>query len=267
MAPSLTVLEAARACPLLRRARAVAAFVDTGRPVTAKAVLRRADIPAACAATGLPDPARVVTEPPCRSLRTTVRPARRHPGTGRRDGNKSDGTGTSTGPRRSPPRRSSRSRRQPAGDRRASGGRGRRRVEGAHSTAEHDRFAARLAQQVRDRRAVWCPLDDDQALPFPGEDVTEVADDLTAVVGDERWAVIMSSVSSGCGRLGRESQSTQRALQKPRRRHEQRYVGCIEPVALPMASWRSNESRPTRGSWRGCRASAGPASPSRPSSA
>jgi hypothetical protein len=56
-----TVVEAARACPLLTRARAVAAFVDAGRPVTAKAVLRRADIPAACAAIGLPDPGRVVS--------------------------------------------------------------------------------------------------------------------------------------------------------------------------------------------------------------
>jgi hypothetical protein len=89
VAPSLTVVEAARACPLLSRARAVAAFVDTGRRlVTAKAVLRRADIPAACAATGLPDPGRVVMEPRCRPLRTAVRSARRHLGTGRRDGNK-----------------------------------------------------------------------------------------------------------------------------------------------------------------------------------
>ena len=61
MTPTPTVVEAARACPLLTRARAVAAFVDAGRPVTAKAVLRRADIPAACAAAGLPDPGRVVS--------------------------------------------------------------------------------------------------------------------------------------------------------------------------------------------------------------
>ncbi len=54
MTPTPTVVEAARACPLLTRARALATFVGAGRPVTAKAVLRRADIPAACAATGLP---------------------------------------------------------------------------------------------------------------------------------------------------------------------------------------------------------------------
>jgi hypothetical protein len=56
-----TVTEAAHDCLLLARARAVAAFVGAGRPVTAKAVLRRADIPAACAAAGLPDPGRVVS--------------------------------------------------------------------------------------------------------------------------------------------------------------------------------------------------------------
>jgi hypothetical protein len=39
----------------------VTAFVGTGRPVTAKAVLRRVDIPGACAAAGLPDPGRVVS--------------------------------------------------------------------------------------------------------------------------------------------------------------------------------------------------------------
>jgi hypothetical protein len=59
--PTPTVVEAARECPLLTRARAVATFVGAGRPVTGKAVLRRADIPAACAATGLPDPGRVVS--------------------------------------------------------------------------------------------------------------------------------------------------------------------------------------------------------------
>ena len=61
MTPAQTVVEAAHDCPLLTRARAVAAFVGAGRPVTAKAVLRRADIAAACAATGLPDPGRVVS--------------------------------------------------------------------------------------------------------------------------------------------------------------------------------------------------------------
>jgi hypothetical protein len=61
MTPTPTVVEAARECPLLTRARAVATFVGAGLPVTAKAVLRRADIPAACAATGLPDPGRVVS--------------------------------------------------------------------------------------------------------------------------------------------------------------------------------------------------------------
>ena len=61
MTPTPTGVEAARACPLLTRARAVATFVGAGRPVTAKAVLRRADIRAACAATGLPDPGRVVS--------------------------------------------------------------------------------------------------------------------------------------------------------------------------------------------------------------
>jgi hypothetical protein len=40
MTPTPTVVEAARACPLLTRARALAAFVNAGRPVTAKAVLR-----------------------------------------------------------------------------------------------------------------------------------------------------------------------------------------------------------------------------------
>ena len=44
-----TVVEAARECALLARARAVAAFVGGGRPVTAKAVLRRADSPAEAA--------------------------------------------------------------------------------------------------------------------------------------------------------------------------------------------------------------------------
>jgi hypothetical protein len=61
MKPTSTVVEAARACPLLTRAHAVAAFVGAGRLVTAKAVLRRADIPAVCAATGLPDSGRVVS--------------------------------------------------------------------------------------------------------------------------------------------------------------------------------------------------------------
>lgn len=56
-----TVADAAHDCLLLTRARAVAAFVGTGRPVTAKAVLRRADLPAACTAAGLPDPGRVVS--------------------------------------------------------------------------------------------------------------------------------------------------------------------------------------------------------------
>jgi len=59
--PTSTVADAARDCALLTRARAVAAFVGPGRPVTAKAVLRRADIPAACAAAELPDPGRVVS--------------------------------------------------------------------------------------------------------------------------------------------------------------------------------------------------------------
>jgi hypothetical protein len=45
MTPAPAVVEAARECPLLARARAVAAFVGAGRPVTAKAVLSRADIP------------------------------------------------------------------------------------------------------------------------------------------------------------------------------------------------------------------------------
>jgi hypothetical protein len=63
MKPTPAVVEVARACPLLTRARAVATFVGAGRPVTAKAVLRRADMPAACAATGLPDPGPVVTAP------------------------------------------------------------------------------------------------------------------------------------------------------------------------------------------------------------
>jgi len=44
-----TVVEAARECALLARARAVAAFVGGGRPVTAKAVLRRTDSPAEAA--------------------------------------------------------------------------------------------------------------------------------------------------------------------------------------------------------------------------
>jgi hypothetical protein len=45
----------------MTRARALAAFVGDGKPVTAKAVLRRADISTACTAAGLPDPARVVS--------------------------------------------------------------------------------------------------------------------------------------------------------------------------------------------------------------
>ncbi|HVL86343.1 MAG TPA: plasmid pRiA4b ORF-3 family protein [Pseudonocardia sp.] len=53
--------EAAQGCALLVRARALAGFVGSGRPVTAKAVLRRADIPPACTAAGLPDPGRVVS--------------------------------------------------------------------------------------------------------------------------------------------------------------------------------------------------------------
>ena len=56
-----TVVVAAHGCVLLTRARAVAAFVGRGRPVTAKAVLRRADILPACAAARLPDPGRVVS--------------------------------------------------------------------------------------------------------------------------------------------------------------------------------------------------------------
>lgn len=59
--PTPAVVDAARGCLLLTRAHAVAAFVDAGRPVTAKAVLRRADIPAACASAGLPDPGRVTS--------------------------------------------------------------------------------------------------------------------------------------------------------------------------------------------------------------
>jgi len=59
--PTSLVVDAARDCVLLTRARAVAGFVGPGRPVTAKAVLRRADIPAACVAAGLPDPGRVVS--------------------------------------------------------------------------------------------------------------------------------------------------------------------------------------------------------------
>ncbi len=57
----MAVVDATHSCLLLNRARALAAFVGTGRPVTAKAVLRRADIAAACAAAALPDPGRVVT--------------------------------------------------------------------------------------------------------------------------------------------------------------------------------------------------------------
>jgi hypothetical protein len=48
-------------CPLLSRARALAAFVGDGRALTAKGVLRRAEIAPACAAAGLSDPGRVVT--------------------------------------------------------------------------------------------------------------------------------------------------------------------------------------------------------------
>jgi Plasmid pRiA4b ORF-3-like protein len=59
--PAAAVVDAAYDCQLLTRARAVAVFVGTGRPVTAKAVLRRPDIPAACEAAGLPDPGRVVS--------------------------------------------------------------------------------------------------------------------------------------------------------------------------------------------------------------
>ena len=55
------VAEAARNCVLMTRARALAAFVGDGRPVTTKAVLRRADIPTACAAAGLAAPGRVVS--------------------------------------------------------------------------------------------------------------------------------------------------------------------------------------------------------------
>ena len=46
---------------LMARARALAAFVGEGKPVTAKGVLRRADIPTACAAAGVRDPGRVVS--------------------------------------------------------------------------------------------------------------------------------------------------------------------------------------------------------------
>lgn len=59
--PVASVVDAAHNSLLLTRARALAAFVGTGRPVTAKAVLRRADIAAACAAAAVPDPGRVVT--------------------------------------------------------------------------------------------------------------------------------------------------------------------------------------------------------------
>ncbi len=58
---ALVITEAAQGCALLVRARALAGFVGSGRPVTAKAVLRRADIPPACAAAGLSDPGRVVS--------------------------------------------------------------------------------------------------------------------------------------------------------------------------------------------------------------
>jgi hypothetical protein len=55
------VRDSARNATLLVRARALAAFVGAGRPVTAKAVLRRAEIGPACTAVGLPDPGRVVS--------------------------------------------------------------------------------------------------------------------------------------------------------------------------------------------------------------
>ena len=57
----MSVTDAARACALLVRARALAGFVGAGRPVTAKAVLRRPDVAPACAAAGLPDPGRVTS--------------------------------------------------------------------------------------------------------------------------------------------------------------------------------------------------------------
>jgi len=41
MKPTSTVVEAARECPLLTKAHALAAFVGGGRPVTAKAVHMR----------------------------------------------------------------------------------------------------------------------------------------------------------------------------------------------------------------------------------
>jgi Plasmid pRiA4b ORF-3-like protein len=55
------VSEAAHDCLLMTRARALAAFLGDGKPVTTKAVLRRADISTACAAIGCPDPGRVVS--------------------------------------------------------------------------------------------------------------------------------------------------------------------------------------------------------------
>jgi hypothetical protein len=55
------LVQLARDCPLLSRARALSAFVGDGRPLTAKGVLRRSEIAPACSAAGLPDPGRVVT--------------------------------------------------------------------------------------------------------------------------------------------------------------------------------------------------------------
>lgn len=60
-APDLAIASLAHDCPLLTRARALAAFVGEGRALTAKGVLRRADVGPACAAASLPDPGRVVT--------------------------------------------------------------------------------------------------------------------------------------------------------------------------------------------------------------
>ena len=53
------VAELARSCVLMSRARALAAWVGPGRPVSARGVLRRGDVGAACVACGLDDPGRV----------------------------------------------------------------------------------------------------------------------------------------------------------------------------------------------------------------
>ena len=76
MKPTSTVVEAARACPLLTRAHALAAFVGAGRPVTAKAG-GAAELLAEC---GAIDP----HDPHCHAARVLgtarVRPAPRAPG-------------------------------------------------------------------------------------------------------------------------------------------------------------------------------------------